>query len=426
MQPLLSVLITSLPERLEAHLLPLWRKLTAQAAATGAPTQVELVSLLDNRTRTIGEKREDLVQIARGHYVAFVDDDDDISPDYLPQLLAAIATTSLTPHTSRLTPHTSHLTPHASHLTPPVPFTGPDVITFEQRAIIAGVEGHCIFGLGQPNEDFRAGRFLRNAWHICAWRRDLARQYHFPIGNDGEDWAWASQLCAAARTSHHIPAILHHYHYDPKVSAATPGVDPWQTRATPFTWRDIPGWFDFPELYAYVVQKFPSGSTFIEGGVWLGQSTAFLLTAIQASGKKIAFTAYDTFKGSVTEPRHLELVAQHGGSILAAARANLARACGPDGPTILVEADFATAAAQHADASVDFCFIDCDHTEAAVRRDIMAWLPKMKPGGFLAGHDIDSPGVYAAVTGLLAPLYHLQQSGRCWICPIPEPAIGAE
>ncbi len=117
MQPLLSVLITSLPERLEAHLLPLWRKLTAQAAATGAPTQVELVSLLDNRTRTIGEKREDLVQIARGLYVAFVDDDDDISPDYLPQLLAAIATTSLTPHASHLTPHTSHLTPHTSRLT---------------------------------------------------------------------------------------------------------------------------------------------------------------------------------------------------------------------------------------------------------------------------------------------------------------------
>lgn len=59
------------------------------------------------------------------------------------------------------------------------------------------------------------------------------------------------------------------------------------------------------------------------------------------------------------------------------------------------------AAAQVEDASLDFVFIDADHGEAAVRRDIAAWLPKLKPTGWLIGHDINWPGVRAAVDDLV-------------------------
>lgn len=39
------------------------------------------------------------------------------------------------------------------------------------------------------------------------------------------------------------------------------------------------------------------------------------------------------------------------------------------------------------DASLDFCFIDADHSYEGVKADIAAWRTKVKPGGWLCGHD---------------------------------------
>jgi hypothetical protein len=45
------------------------------------------------------------------------------------------------------------------------------------------------------------------------------------------------------------------------------------------------------------------------------------------------------------------------------------------------------AASRVADASLDFVFIDADHSEEGCRADIAAWLPKLRPGALLCGHD---------------------------------------
>lgn len=51
--------------------------------------------------------------------------------------------------------------------------------------------------------------------------------------------------------------------------------------------------------------------------------------------------------------------------------------------------------------SLDFVFIDADHSYSAVCDDIDLWLPKIKPGGILCGHDYgdDRFGVTKAVDG---------------------------
>lgn len=49
------------------------------------------------------------------------------------------------------------------------------------------------------------------------------------------------------------------------------------------------------------------------------------------------------------------------------------------------------------DASVDFIFVDADHTYEGVLRDINDWTPKIAKGGILAGHDYNWPSVRKAV-----------------------------
>ena len=53
--------------------------------------------------------------------------------------------------------------------------------------------------------------------------------------------------------------------------------------------------------------------------------------------------------------------------------------------------DTATAAQFYADRLFDFVFIDGDHSFAGCYRDIVAWCPKVKAGGFICGHDYDHP-----------------------------------
>jgi predicted O-methyltransferase YrrM len=49
------------------------------------------------------------------------------------------------------------------------------------------------------------------------------------------------------------------------------------------------------------------------------------------------------------------------------------------------------AAATVPDGSADVVFIDADHTYEGCAADVAAWWPKVKPGGYLSGHDWGYP-----------------------------------
>lgn len=50
------------------------------------------------------------------------------------------------------------------------------------------------------------------------------------------------------------------------------------------------------------------------------------------------------------------------------------------------------------DESLDFIFIDGDHSYEATLKDCQLYWPKIKTGGMFAGHDINLPSVYRAVS----------------------------
>jgi hypothetical protein len=82
------------------------------------------------------------------------------------------------------------------------------------------------------------------------------------------------------------------------------------------------------------------------------------------------------------------------------------------------------AAREVADGSLDFVFIDGDHSYEGVRADIAAWRGKVKPGGLLGGHDYASPkfpGVADAVDefAILEGLKLDLAEDRTWFVRVP-------
>ena len=74
------------------------------------------------------------------------------------------------------------------------------------------------------------------------------------------------------------------------------------------------------------------------------------------------------------------------------------------------------AAGMVVDGSLDFVFIDADHSYASVVTDIALWLPKVKVGGWIGGHDYNPkwPGVVRAVDELFGGRVRRVNPGSIW------------
>lgn len=187
MKPILSILIPSVPSRIHRAAM-LIQKL-------GDNPDVEVLAFLDNKRRPVGGKRQSLLEIARGDYVAFCDDDDNVADDYLAELLPRCA-------------------------------SGPDVVTFEQMATVNHRTGRIIFDAScRADEPWLAdGVARRRPWHICAWRRELALQGVFTEKSYGEDADWVNQVAPLVKRFLHVPKVLHFYHHSSETTEAPPPV----------------------------------------------------------------------------------------------------------------------------------------------------------------------------------------------------------
>ena len=197
-----SILIAAVPERYHSAQALLYSLLETQAVSR--MPDVELLSLLDNKRRPVGAKRNDLLAIARGEYISFIDDDDEVAADYVQRLYRTIV--------------------EARRQTPPV-----DVICFRQRATIAphGIIHDCTYSLahwrGRPPESRRqlAQGPEPNVllWtgppaHTMLWRRETVAGIQFPEQTFGEDVGWVDQACALASSEIVLDGEpLYHYKF---------------------------------------------------------------------------------------------------------------------------------------------------------------------------------------------------------------------
>lgn len=153
-------------------------------------------------------------------------------------------------------------------------------------------------------------------------------------------------------------------------------------------------WFDYAPLYERFIAEVPNESHIVEVGCWMGKSVAFLAVEAVNSGKTIVIDAVDTWLGS---PEHEYILQRHGRDYLYETfTTNIAPLRHVVNPMRMTSLE---ASVLYQNDSLDVVFIDAAHDYDSVKADIAAWLPKVKSGGYLAGHDYNQcwSGVIAAV-----------------------------
>jgi hypothetical protein len=161
-------------------------------------------------------------------------------------------------------------------------------------------------------------------------------------------------------------------------------------------------WFSYADFYKSMVEKFPSGSRFLEVGSWRGRSAAFLGVEIINSKKDIMLTCLDSwrYRENTEQPvnnqddfddiywefiKNMQPLIQY-----------------KKNPSLIYTSrkESVEAARECRDNIFDFIFIDAGHYYEDVLSDLNAWYPKLKEGGIISGHDYFTrvhPGVKYAV-----------------------------
>ncbi len=165
--------------------------------------------------------------------------------------------------------------------------------------------------------------------------------------------------------------------------------------------EEIHGWMH-PEELAWLRGLALRSSVLVEIGCWQGRSTHALAECCPG----VVF-AVDHFLGSPGDCDWDLATALQSGAWEEARKAFLANLAPfiAEGKAFLIElpsdraAEHLAVVLKHRKA--DAIFIDGDHSYEAVRGDISRWLPLLRSGGTLCGHDLDRPGVSQAVEELL-------------------------
>ncbi len=176
-----SILICGIPERYHSVQPLLYSLLETQAVARRPDVHLEYK--MDNKRVSVGAKRNSLLQSAIGEYISFIDDDDEVAPNYVDKILSEIT--------------------KGRKEDPKV-----DVICFPQRATLSpsGVIHECSYSLAHKErklEQIPDGPPNTLKWtgppaHTMVWRREIVRHIQFPEKNFGEDVNWVDLACGRA------------------------------------------------------------------------------------------------------------------------------------------------------------------------------------------------------------------------------------
>jgi predicted O-methyltransferase YrrM len=173
------------------------------------------------------------------------------------------------------------------------------------------------------------------------------------------------------------------------------------------THKEINGWFDYLDVYDFIISTIPDNGIFVECGAWLGASSSYLCDRAE---DRIKVFIVDTWKGSDDELTTTQKLATTT-DIYEIFIDNMG-----DRKFTAIRKPSIEAANDFQDESCDAVYIDMQHTYESVIQDLKAWYPKVKKGGYIAGHDVYLDGVNKAVKEFFGSYYDI--IGKCdcsWI-----------
>jgi hypothetical protein len=182
---LLSILIPTVPRRLRSCYPDLLEKLLKQAE--GHP--VEILGLFDNKKRPVGKKRNDLMKLAQGQFLTFIDDDDDVSDDYVSLVVDALSR-----------------------------FPEADCLVFDSMCSVnAETPYKCRYGI-EYDYTHTAEWWTGKPAHTMVWKTSIARQGVFPEKNYSEDMEWVQQVWPLVKVQDRIHKVLYYYNFRSNIS----------------------------------------------------------------------------------------------------------------------------------------------------------------------------------------------------------------
>lgn len=148
---------------------------------------IEILVAIDDKEMTIGEKRNWLYEGARGKYSIQVDDDDKLSPDFIPLVLPLCEAGDV------------------------------DCITYKEECLINNVHytsNHSIKYADWENKE-DGFDYVRTPFFKDVIRTDIAKSVPVPHIRFGEDHQWSRLIKPYLKTEAHIDKELYYYIHQP-------------------------------------------------------------------------------------------------------------------------------------------------------------------------------------------------------------------
>lgn len=186
MKPILSILICSVPIR-AVKLYLLVDSLRKQILMARLEDKVEIISLMDCKRMTVGDKRNYLKDLCDGDYMCYIDDDDKVSADYVTSIMEGIK-------------------------------SGADVITFEGLYLKNGTVSQKMIYTTMKGDIDERDVLYRLPNHFCPVRREIYKQCNFTPKSFGEDKDYANEINKLINNEYHIKKELHIYDFNVALS----------------------------------------------------------------------------------------------------------------------------------------------------------------------------------------------------------------